>query len=66
MGIKLKAFGFALCISFGLMLVFMGNILIIEGMFGNDIIWKEIIAGVILLFMGLFSVIIAVNVSHNN
>ena len=61
---ELKAFGFATCISFGLMLVFMGNILIVEG-FGDVLIWKQILAGFILLFLGLFSVILTINFTHN-
>ena len=63
---KLKAFGLALCISFGLLLIFMGNILIAEGLFGNKFIWKEIIAGLILLFIGLLSAILPINYSHNH
>lgn len=61
---ELKAFGFALCISVGFLLVFIGNVLIVGGILGDEIIWKEIVVGFVLLFIGLFSAIFAFNVSH--
>lgn len=63
MNFDIRAFCFALCISFGLMLVFMGNTLLVGAIFGNELILKEIIAGLIIVFIGLSPVFFTINSS---
>ncbi len=62
---SLKALGFSIVICWGLVLVWCGIYLIAGPLVDFEFIWKEIIAGLILLALGLFSIIFTINYTLN-
>ncbi len=61
---ELKAFGFSIIICFGMVLVYFGIYLMASPIQTFDFVLKEIIAGIILLALGLFCVIFTINYTH--
>lgn len=62
---ELKALGFSIMICCGLVFIFCGIYLMAGPLEDFEFVWKEIVAGIILLAIGLFCIIFTIIYSQN-